>query len=36
MPCGKYKSKKQRGLCFLTKGWKDWSKVKIKKTRKRK
>ena len=28
MPCEKYKSKKQRGLCYLTKGWKDFSKVK--------
>ena len=28
MPCGKYKSKKQRGLCFLTKEWSDFSKVK--------
>ena len=28
MPCKKYKSKKQRKLCFLTKGWKDFSKVK--------
>lgn len=32
MPCNKYKSKKQRGLCYLTKEWKDWSKVgKVKK-----
>lgn len=30
MPCSKYKSKKQRGLCYLTKGWKDWNKVKKK------
>lgn len=28
MPCKNYKSKKQRGLCYLTKGWKDWGKVK--------
>lgn len=28
MPCEKYKSKKQRGLCYLTKGFKDFSKVK--------
>jgi len=31
MPCEKYKSKKQRSLCFATKGWKDFSKIKIKK-----
>lgn len=30
MPCSKYKNKKQRGLCFLTKEWTDWSKVKNK------
>jgi hypothetical protein len=28
MPCGKY-SGGQRKLCFATKGWKDWSKVKM-------
>lgn len=27
MPCSKYKSKKQRGLCYLTKGWTDFTKV---------
>jgi hypothetical protein len=27
MPCGKYKGK-QRRLCFATKEWKDWSKIK--------
>lgn len=31
MPCSKYKSKRQRGLCFVTKGWTDWSKIKKKK-----
>lgn len=30
MPCGKYKSKKQRGLCFATKEWKDWTGIKKK------
>ena len=24
MPCSKYKSSKQRKLCFATHGWKDW------------
>jgi hypothetical protein len=28
MPCGKYKSKRQIKLCFATKSWKDWSKIK--------
>lgn len=28
MPCAKYKSKKQRGLCYSTRGWKDWKKVR--------
>jgi hypothetical protein len=28
MPCSKYKSKKQRGLCYVTKGWKDFSRVR--------
>lgn len=28
MPCSKYKSKRQRGLCYATKGWKDWSKIR--------
>lgn len=28
MPCSKYKSTKQRKLCFATDGWKDWSKIK--------
>jgi len=27
MPCTKYKGK-QRRLCFATKEWKDWSKIK--------
>ena len=31
MPCSKYKSKKQRALCFATNEWKDFSKVKKKK-----
>jgi hypothetical protein len=30
MPCSRYKSKKQRGLCYLTHGWKNWEKVKKK------
>ena len=29
MPCSKYKGK-QRRLCFATKGFKDWSKIKRK------
>jgi hypothetical protein len=34
IPCSKYKGS-QRKLCFATKGWKDWSKVKeFKKERK--
>jgi hypothetical protein len=33
MPCKKYKSKKQRGLCFATNEWKDFSKLKKKKMR---
>jgi len=28
MPCKKYKSKKQRNLCFATKEWKDFSMIK--------
>jgi hypothetical protein len=28
MPCKEYKSIKQRKLCFATKEWKDWSKIK--------
>lgn len=28
MPCGKYKSKRQRGLCFATNEWKDWKGIK--------
>jgi len=28
MPCNKYKSPKKRKLCYLTKEWKDFSKVK--------
>lgn len=28
MPCSKYKGS-QRKLCFATKGWKDWSKIKM-------
>ena len=36
MPCSKYKSKKQKALCFATaewtaspiKEWTDWSKIK--------
>ena len=28
MPCGKYKSKRQRNLCFATDEWKDWKGVK--------
>lgn len=31
MPCSKYKSKKQRALCYLTKEWTDFSKVSSKK-----
>lgn len=27
MPCSKYKSKKQRGLCYLTEGWKSFDKA---------
>jgi hypothetical protein len=27
MPCSKYKGK-QRGLCYATKEWKDFSKIK--------
>jgi len=37
MPCSKYKGK-QRKLCYATKEWKDWSKIKKykkKKVRKR-
>lgn len=30
MPCSSYKSKKQRGLCFVTHEWTDFRKVKIK------
>lgn len=29
MPCKKYIGK-QRALCFVTKEWKDWSKIKSK------
>ena len=29
MPCSKYKGG-QRKLCFATKEWKDWSKIKKK------
>ncbi len=29
MPCSKYEGA-QRRLCYLTKEWTDWSKVKIK------
>jgi hypothetical protein len=29
MPCGKYRGR-QRRLCFATKEWKDWSKIKFK------
>ena len=28
MPCTKYKSKKQKKLCYLTREWSDWSKIK--------
>jgi hypothetical protein len=34
MPCSKYKSKKQRGLCFLTNEWTDFSRVKKKSKKK--
>lgn len=27
MPCSKYKSKEQRGLCYLTNEWENWGKV---------
>ena len=37
MPCEKYKSPKQRNLCFMTNGWKDFSKVRnINKPKKKK
>lgn len=36
MPCKKYKSKKQRKLCYLTDEWKDWSKVRKLKMEKKK
>jgi len=35
MPCSKYKSKKQKALCFATDEWKDWSKIKKKKGKKK-
>ena len=28
MPCSQYKSPRQRRLCYLTKEWTDWSKVR--------
>jgi len=28
MPCKKYKSKKQRNLCFATEGWTNWKNIK--------
>jgi len=34
MPCSKYKGK-QRGLCYLTDEWEDWSFVKKKKYKNR-
>ena len=36
MPCKKYTSEKQRKLCYLTREWKDWSKVKKAKAKKKK
>ena len=27
-PCSKYESKKQRNLCFATKGWTDWKAIR--------
>lgn len=36
MPCKKYKSKKQRKLCFATKEWTDWSEIRKKKKKKSK
>lgn len=35
MPCSKYKGK-QRALCFATDEWKDWSKIKKAKKKKKK
>ena len=35
MPCEKYKSLKQRNLCFATDGWKDWSNIKPTKSNKK-
>lgn len=36
MPCKSYKPRKQRALCFATKGWKDWSKIRKLKRRSKK
>lgn len=36
MPCSKYKSKKQRGLCYLTNSWTSWAKVKTIKHKRKK
>lgn len=33
MPCSKYKSPKQKALCFATDGFKDWSKIKLDSTK---